>query len=129
IHNTNLVGVVRYLAENNDRWSGTLMAIGQPAEERGNGAQKMLKDGLFERFPKPDFAVALHVDSRLEADKVEYRAGYILANVDTVDITMRGRGGHGASPHTTIDPIVQAAQLVLDLQTLVSRETNPVDPA
>jgi hippurate hydrolase len=105
------------------------MLIGQPAEEVGNGAQKMLADGLFEKFPKPDYALALHVDSSLPAGKVGYRAGYAQANVDSVDITLRGRGGHGAAPHTAIDPIVMAARLVLDLQTLVSRETNPIDPA
>jgi hippurate hydrolase len=129
IHITNLIGVARYLAANKDRWSGTLMLIGQPAEEVGNGAQKMLADGLFERFPKPDYAVALHVDSSLPTGKVGYRAGYAQANVDSVDITLHGRGGHGAAPHTTIDPIVMAAKLVLDLQTLISRETNPIEPA
>jgi hippurate hydrolase len=129
IHMTNLVGVARYLAANKDRWSGTLVLVGQPAEEMVQGAARMIKDGLYTRFPKPDFAVALHVDSALEAGKVGYRAGPILANVDSVDITMRGRGGHGAAPHMTIDPIVQAAQLVVDLQTLVSREANPVEPA
>lgn len=129
IHMANLVGVARYMAANKNLWQGTLMLIGQPAEERGNGAHQMLKDGLFERFPKPTYAVALHVDSKVAANKVEVKPGYILANVDTVDITMRGRGGHGASPHSTIDPIVQAAELVMSLQTLVSRETNPTDPA
>lgn len=89
----------------------------------------MLEEGLFTKFPKPDMALALHVDSTLETGKVGYRIGYSLANVDSVDITLRGRGGHGAAPHTAIDPIVQAAQLILSLQTLVSRETNPVEPA
>jgi amidohydrolase len=89
----------------------------------------MLNDGLFTKFPKPDFALALHSDSSLATGKVGYRAGYAQANVDSVDITLRGRGGHGAAPHTTIDPIVMAARLVLDLQTLVSRETNPIEPA
>jgi hippurate hydrolase len=102
--------------------------VGQPAEERGIGARAMLEDGLFERFPKPDMALALHVDSTLETGKVGYRAGFSLANVDAVDITMHGRGGHGAQPHTTIDPIVQAAQLIVSLQTLVSRELRPTDP-
>jgi hippurate hydrolase len=129
IHITNLIGVARYLAENKDRWQGTLMLIGQPAEERGAGAKAMLQDGLFKRFPKPDYAVALHVDSGLEAGKVGYRAGYAMANVDSVDITVRGKGGHGAQPHTTVDPIVQAAQLVLALQTIVSREVKPTEPA
>ena len=128
IHITNLIGVARYLSSHRDRWSGTLMLIGQPAEEQGNGAQQMLADGLFKRFPKPDFALALHVDSSVSTGKIGYRAGYAQANVDSVDITLRGRGGHGASPDTTIDPIVMAAKLVLDLQTLASRETNPIDP-
>ena len=129
IHMTNLVGVARFLAANKGAWSGTLMFIGQPAEERGAGARAMLDDGLFRRFPKPDFAVALHVDSGMAAGKIGYRAGYALANVDSVDITLKGRGGHGAYPHTTIDPIVQAARLVMDLQTIVSREVKPIEPA
>jgi amidohydrolase len=129
IHMTNLIAVARYLAGHKQDWSGTVMFIGQPAEERGEGARRMLEDGLFSRFPKPDMALALHVDATLETGKVGYRAGYSLANVDSVNITMHGRGGHGAAPHTTIDPIVQAAELVLSLQTLVSREMDPVEPA
>jgi hippurate hydrolase len=129
VHVTCLVGVARYLMTHKDQWSGTLMMIGQPAEERGRGADMMLKAGLFEKFPKPDFGLALHVDSTLETGKVGYRGGYLLANVDSVDVTLKGRGGHGAYPHTTIDPIVMAAQLIVDLQTLVSRETKPTDPA
>lgn len=127
IHITNLIGVAQFLAGHKDQWSGTVMFIGQPAEERGEGARRMLADGLFERFPKPDMALALHVDATLEAGKIGYRPGYTLANVDSVDVTMRGRGGHGASPHSTIDPIVQAAQLIMSLQTLVSREIDPVE--
>jgi amidohydrolase len=129
IHITCLVGVARYLTANKDAWRGTVMLIGQPAEEIGAGALEMLNDGLFKRFPKPDFALALHVDSTMQSGKVGYRAGYILANVDSVDITMRGKGGHGAYPHTTIDPIVQAAHLVVDLQSIVSRENSPFEPA
>ena len=129
IHIANIVGVARYMAANKDLWSGTLMLIGQPAEERGAGAKAMLEDGLFERFPKPDYAIALHVDSSSATGTVGYRAGYALANVDSVDITCRGRGGHGAYPHTTIDPIVQAAQLVMALQTIVAREVKPLEPA
>ena len=129
IHMTNLVGVARYLASHKDQWSGTVMLVGQPAEEVGNGAKMMLDAGLFKRFGKPDFAVALHVDSTLETGQIGLRPGYMLANVDTVNVTMRGRGGHGASPHTTIDPVVMAAHLVIDLQTLVSREMNPIEPA
>lgn len=129
IHITSLVGTARYLAANKNAWRGTVMFIGQPAEEIGAGALAMLNDGLFKRFPKPDFGLALHVDANIPAGKVGYRAGYFLANVDSVDITMRGKGGHGAYPHTTIDPIMQAAQLVVDLQTIVSREKSPLEPA
>ncbi|MGH7140785.1 MAG: M20 metallopeptidase family protein, partial [Pirellulales bacterium] len=129
IHITCLVGVARYLTANKDKWSGTVVFIGQPAEERGEGAKAMLDDGLFERFPRPDYALALHVDSILATGKVGYLAGYTLANVDSVDIIVRGKGGHGAFPHMTIDPIVEAARLILDLQTLVSREMKPTDPA
>lgn len=129
IHIANLIGVARYLAANKPAWQGTVMFIGQPAEEVGGGAFMMLQDGLFKRFPKPDFALALHVDSRMATGRVGYRPGYALANVDSVDITLRGRGGHGAYPHTTIDPIVQAAHLVVDLQSIVSRENSPLEPA
>ena len=129
IHITNIIGVAQYLASHKSEWSGTVMLIGQPDEERGKGAERMLDDGLFTKFPKPDLALALHVDSTLETGKVGYRAGYTLANVDSVDVTMHGRGGHGAAPHSTIDPIVLAAQFILALQTLVSRESDPVEPA
>ncbi len=129
VHMTNIAGVARYLAANKDKWRGTLMLIGQPAEERGAGAKAMLEDGLFDKFGKPDFALALHVDSTLATGRLGYRAGYALANVDSVDVTMLGRGGHGAYPHTTIDPIVQAAELVMSLQTIVSREIKPIEPA
>jgi len=129
VHIANLIGVAQYLAANKDLWRGTIMLIGQPAEERGAGAKAMLEDGLFERFPKPDFAVALHVDSTMPTGHVGYLAGYALANVDSVDITIRGKGGHGAQPHSTIDPIVQAALLVVSLQTVVSREIKPIEPA
>ena len=129
VHITNLIGVARYMASRRDLWCGTLMLIGQPAEERGAGAAAMLQDGLFERFPRPVFAVALHVDGTMATGRVSYRAGHVLANVDSVDITIRGIGGHGAQPHTTIDPIVQAAQLIMSLQTIVSREVKPIEPA
>src|SRR5207237_7849259 len=116
------------LARMNDRWSVTLVFIGQPAEEVGSGARMMLDDGLFKRFPKPDYALALHCDARLQTGRVASTEGLALANVDSVDITVHGRGGHGSAPHTTVDPIVVAARIVLDLQTIVSRETNPLDP-
>lgn len=129
IHMTTLVGVARFLAAHKDLWQGTVMLVGQPAEETLVGAQAMLDDGLFERFPKPDFAIAEHCDASLTAGHVGVRAGFTLANSDTVDIVVRGRGGHGAYPQTAIDPIVQAAELVLTLQTLVSREVPPTEPA
>ncbi|HWL07261.1 MAG TPA: amidohydrolase [Planctomicrobium sp.] len=125
IHMTNLVGVARYLASHRDQWKGTLMLVGQPAEEGGEGAKAMLKDGLFERFPKPDYALAIHVWPSIPTGKIGFRPGAIMANVDSVDITMKGRGGHGSAPQTTIDPIIQAAELVVSLQTIVSRELNP----
>ena len=129
VHMSNLVGTARCLAANRDRWSGTLVLIAQPAEELGEGAKAMLADGLFARFPRPDMAVALHVSSDMAAGSVGYCSGYSHANVDSVDITIRGRGGHGSAPHTTLDPIVIAARLVLDLQTIVSREIKPTEPA
>jgi hippurate hydrolase len=129
VHMTVLIGAVRYLAGHRDRWRGTLVAIGQPAEERVRGARAMLEDGLFERFPRPTYGLALHVDSALAAGKVGVRSGFTLANSDSIDITVKGVGGHGAYPHTTVDPIVQAADLVLALQTIVSREVKPTEPA
>lgn len=129
IHMTNLLGVARFLAEHRDLWSGTLVIIGQPAEERGSGAKAMLDDGLFTKFPRPDFALALHCESSTPTGKVAVSPGYSLANVDSVDIEVKGRGGHGAAPETTVDPIVQAAELVLSLQTIVSREIKPIEPA
>mgnify|MGYP002622485859 CR=1 FL=1 len=128
MHMTNLTGVARFLASHKDAWSGTLMLIGQPSEERGEGARRMLEDGLYERFPKPDMAIALHCDGALATGKIGYRAGYALANVDSVDVVMHGRGGHGAAPHTVIDPIVQAAQFITSVQTIVSREMDPIAP-
>jgi amidohydrolase len=129
IHTTLLVGVARYFVQTKANWKGTLMLIGQPAEEVSGGASGMLKDGLFTRFPKPTYAIAPHVDARLEAGKIGYRAGYALANVDSVDVTLYGKGGHGAYPQGTIDPIVMAARFVLDLQTIISRENPPLEPA
>jgi amidohydrolase len=129
IHMTSLVGTARLLTKLKDRWRGTLVLIGQPAEERGAGAKAMLDDGLFSRFPRPDYALALHTDAALETGRVGYHAGYALANVDSVDITIRGVGGHGAYPHLTKDPIVIAAQVILALQTIVSREVRPIDSA
>jgi hippurate hydrolase len=129
MHMTCWVGTARVLAGLKDRWSGTLVVIGQPAEEIGAGARAMLADGLFTRFPKPDYCLALHCDGNRPHGTIAYSEGLALANVDSVDIIVRGKGGHGSAPHTTIDPVVLAARIVLDLQTLVSRETNPTDPA
>jgi hippurate hydrolase len=128
MHMTMLLGTLKYLAEHRDQWKGTLMPIFQPAEERGGGAQAMIDDGLFARFAKPNYALALHVAADRATGKVAWRAGYAMANVDSVDITVKGKGGHGAYPHTTVDPIVIACRLVLDLQTIVSREIKPIDP-
>jgi hippurate hydrolase len=129
MHMTCWIGTARLLAGLKDRWQGTLIFIGQPAEEVGKGARAMLEDGLFKRFPRPDYCLALHCDGRSAYGTITYTEGLALANVDSVDITVRGKGGHGAAPHTTIDPVVLAARIILDLQTLVSRETNPTDPA
>ncbi len=129
MHMTCWVGTARVLAGMRDRWHGTLLFIGQPAEEIGAGARMMLDDGLFKRFPKPDYGLALHCDSRSAHGHVTYSDGLALANVDSVDITVRGKGGHGSAPQMAIDPIVIAARIILDLQTIVSRETNPTDPA
>lgn len=129
MHMTCWLGTARTLVALKDRWQGTLVFIGQPAEEIGTGAREMLKDGLFTRFPRPDYCLALHCDSQTAHGTVSFTEGLALANVDSVDITVKGKGGHGAAPHTTVDPIVLAARIILDLQTLVSRETNPTDPA
>jgi amidohydrolase len=129
VHMTNLIGVARYLASHRDGWSGTIVFVFQPAEEIGGGAEAMIRDGLYSRFPRPNFGVALHDSADVPTGKIHYRAGFSMANVDSVDVTIKGRGGHGASPETTIDPIVIAAKFVLDLQTIVSREMKPIEPA
>ena len=129
MHMTCWVGTARILAAMKDRWQGTLVFIAQPAEEIGTGARLMLEAGLFKRFPRPDYCLALHCDGRTAHGKISFTEGLALANVDAVDIVVRGKGGHGAAPHTTVDPVVLAARIVLDLQTIVSREVNPTDPA
>ena len=128
LHMAAWTGTARLMAEHRDRWSGTLMMVGQPAEEGLGGARAMLTDGLFTRFPKPDFALSLHDDDTMPAGTIGYHPGLFRAMSDTVTITVYGRGGHGAMPHNTIDPIVLASRIVLSLQTIVSRENNPVDP-
>lgn len=129
IHMTCLVGVARWLVAHKDQWSGTVVLIGQPAEEKVGGAELMLKDGLYDRFGKPDAALALHVAHDLPTGKVAYCSGPAMAGSTSVDLTVRGKGGHGAMPHNAVDPIVLAAALILDLQTIVSREIKPIDPA
>jgi len=128
VHMTNLVGVARFLGGHKRLWRGTVMFVGQPAEERVQGAKAMLDVGLYERFGKPDYALGMHV-APAPAGQIGYCPGYAMANVDGADITVRGVGGHGAYPHTTVDPVVQAAQLILALQTIVSREIVPTEPA
>ncbi|MEE2775486.1 MAG: amidohydrolase [Acidobacteriota bacterium] len=129
LHMTSFIGTARLLAEQKAQWRGTLVMIGQPAEERGAGALALLDDGLFERFPKPEMALALHAHAGLASGTVGLASGYSMANVDTVDIHVAGRGGHGAYPHTTKDPVTLAAQIITNLQTIVSRQISPFDPA
>jgi hippurate hydrolase len=128
VHITSMLGTARMLSELKDQWHGTLVLIGQPAEEVVDGARSVLRDGLYERFPKPDYVIALHDSADLEAGKVGYTSGYAMASSTSVDIKIRGLGGHGARPESTKDPIVVAAQVILALQTIVSREDSPLDP-
>ena len=129
-HMAGFIGAARRLVANKGAWSGTLVMILQPAEEIGSGARAMIEDGLFTRFPKPDYALAFHdAAAPAPAGMIGATPGYALANVDSVDVTVKGIGGHGAQPHTTKDPIVLASAIVMKLQTLVSRETSPIDPA
>lgn len=129
IHMTTFLGTAQELVANKDLWSGTLVMILQPAEEISHGAKDMLKAGLFTKFPRPDYNLALHANSGMPAGMVGVTTGYALANVDSVDITVKGIGGHGAYPQTTKDPIVIASQIVLALQTIVSREVAAQDSA
>lgn len=129
MHISVFIGTARVLTELKNHWRGTLVMIAQPAEEVVQGARAMIADGLFTRFPKPDTCLALHCAADLPAGSVGVTEGYALANVDTVDITVRGISGHGAWPHKTKDPIVLAAQMVMAFQTIVSRETNPTEAA
>ncbi|MBN8785977.1 MAG: amidohydrolase [Terrimonas sp.] len=122
-------GVARIVSQLKSTWKGTLVFIAQPAEETGVGALHMIEDGLFTKFPEPDYALALHVNSAVEAGKIGFCPGYSLANIDNLDITVKGKGGHGASPYTTIDPIMIASKLVLAFQDIVGREVPAVEPA
>jgi amidohydrolase len=128
LHMTVFLGTATLLAEEKNRWSGTVVMIGQPAEEIVAGAAAMLRAGLFEKFPKPDYVLALHDSATLPAGQVAWHEGPMLAGADSVDITIRGYGGHGAAPNMTKDPIVIASELVVFLQTIVSREQDPLQP-
>ena len=129
IHMSVFIGTARRMAAMKDRWSGTLMMIAQPAEEKGLGARLMIEEGLFDRFVRPDYNLALHVYSELPSGTVAVPSGYSFANVDAVDISVYGRGGHGAYPDSARDPVVLAAQIVIALQTIVSREVSPQEAA
>ncbi|MEO1241325.1 MAG: amidohydrolase [Pseudomonadota bacterium] len=125
VHITSLVGTARQMAARKDQWSGTLVLIGQPAEERISGARMMMEDGLYERFPKPDYAMALHVSSNTPSGRVEVPLGIRASSSDSVDIIVHGVGAHGASPHKGVDPVLVASQIVVSLQSIVSRSINP----
>jgi len=129
IHMTNFLATAKMLTELKNRWSGTLVLVGQPAEETGDGAMAMLRDDLYTKIPQPDYAIALHDKEDLETGKVGYTPGYALSSATSIDIKIRGIGGHGSKPEAAKDPIVVAAQVVMALQTIVSRENSPLDPA
>lgn len=129
-HDTHMaawIGTARRMAAMKAQWSGTLVMIGQPAEEIGSGARAMLKDGLYTRFPKPSTVIAFHDSAALPAGTIGIVDGYAMANVDSVDVLVKGEGGHGAYPHLAKDPIVIASRIVTTLQTLISRETDPLE--
>src|SRR5438093_1397295 len=128
VHMSTLIGTARALGKMKDNWHGTIIFIGQPAEETVGGARAMLKDGLYTRWPKPVYALALHDDAEIETGKIGVTEGYAFANVDSVDVTVHGIGGHGAYPHKTKDPIVLSAEIINAWQTIASRENNPLDP-
>ncbi len=129
LHMTGWYGTAKIMARRRNAWQGTLMLIGQPAEEVFRGAAAMLADGLFTRFPKPDFAISMHDEPSLPSGKVGFHTGLFRASMDSVDVTMYGRGGHGGKPQTTVDAIVLSARAILGIQTIVSRETDPLSPA
>jgi amidohydrolase len=129
VHMTSWIGAATLLANAKSTWRGTLLFVGQPAEEIGQGAKLMVADGLFKRFAQPDFSIAIHDSGFYAAGEVAIVSGFTMANVDMVDVTIYGKGGHGALPHLTVDPVVIAAQTVMALQTIVAREVNPLDPA
>lgn len=129
IHITSFLGTAKMLAEMKEQWHGTLVMLGQPAEEAISGAKAMLDDGLYTRFPRPDYVVALHDTPALEAGKVGFTPGYAMASSTSVEVTLRGIGGHGSAPQAAKDPILEAAEFVMAIQTIVSREDSPFDPA
>ncbi|WKN30674.1 amidohydrolase [Porifericola rhodea] len=129
IHMTVFLGTARALVETKDQWQGTLVMVAQSAEEIGFGAYELFKAKLYDKIPLPDYALALHDNASLPAGTLGYRSGAFMASVDMVDITVYGEGGHGAAPHTTIDPIVLSAEMISAFQTIVSREINPIEPA
>ena len=129
IHMTSMLGTAKVLAERKGEWHGTLIILGQPAEETIDGARAVLRDGLYSKVPQPDFVVALHDSADIETGKVGYVPGYAMASATGIDIKIRGLGGHGSKPEATKDPIVLAAQVVMALQTIISRENSPLDPA
>lgn len=128
VHIAAFIGTARALAKLKDQWHGTIVFVGQPAEEIGAGARALLKDGLYDRFGKPNFALGFHDKADVQVGHIAVTEGYMSANVDSVDVTVRGVGGHGAYPHKTKDPIVLAAEIINAWQTIVSRENNPLDP-
>jgi amidohydrolase len=128
LHMAAWTGTAAWMAGHRQLWKGTLMLVGQPAEETVSGAAAMLKDGLFTRFPKPDFVLGLHDDDTLPAGTIGYHAGFFRASMAAPVITIVGRGGHGAVPQNTVDPIVIAARTIVSLQTIVARENNPLEP-
>ena len=130
-HDTHIaafIGTARSLGKLKDQWHGTILFVAQPAEEIGTGARALLKDGLYDRFGKPNFALGFHDKADVQAGHIGITEGYTSANVDSVDVTVRGVGGHGAYPHKTKDPVVLAAEMINAWQTIVSRENNPLDP-
>lgn len=129
LHMSIWYGSAKVMAANRNLWHGTLMFIGQPAEEIGAGAAAMLKDGLYTRFPKPDFALAVHDDSSMAVGTVGFTPGFNLSSADSIDISVFGRGSHGAEPQKSVDPIVIASRIVVALQSIVGREVTPGDPA
>ena len=129
LHMAVWAGTAELMAKNRNRWHGTLMLVGQPAEEIVAGAAAMLRDGLFTRFPKPDYALGLHNDHAMPAGVIGYRPGFFRANSTGLEMTVYGKGGHGAYPHAAIDPVLIASRIVVGLQSVVSRENNPADPA